>query len=65
MKPGSQGNHLRLDCVGNTLTFYINGNQVAQAQDGAYASGRIGFFGVSGNTGGLDAHFRNLVVYKP
>ena len=26
-------NHLRADCIGGTLTFYVNGNQVAQAQD--------------------------------
>ncbi|MFN8538948.1 MAG: hypothetical protein U0232_15925, partial [Thermomicrobiales bacterium] len=29
LKPGTQGNRLRLDCVGNKLTFYINDQQAA------------------------------------
>src|SRR5512133_389652 len=35
-------NHLRADCVGNTLTFYINNNQVASVQDGGLTHGDVG-----------------------
>jgi hypothetical protein len=58
-------NHLRADCVGNTLTFYVNGFQVAQAQDSALPSGDIGILAGTFATPGVDIVFDNFVVLQP
>ncbi len=41
VKPGS--NHLAARCVGNTLTFLINGNEVGSVNDDSFASGSLNF----------------------
>lgn len=58
-------NHLRADCVGNTLTFYVNGFQVAQAQDATLPSGDVGMLAGTFGTSGVDIVFDNFVVLQP
>lgn len=58
-------NHLRADCVGNTLSFYVNGFQVAQAQDATLTSGDIGILAGTFGTSGVDIVFDNFVVLQP
>jgi len=58
-------NHLRADCVGNTLTFYVNGFQVAQAQDAALTSGDVGILAGTFATPAVDIVFDNFVVLQP
>lgn len=58
-------NHLRADCTGNTLTFYINGFQVAQAQDSTLASGDVGLLAGTFASPGADILFDNFVVLQP
>jgi hypothetical protein len=58
-------NHLRGDCIGNTLTFYINGFQVAQAQDSSLTSGDVGLIAGTFATPGVDIVFDNFVVLQP
>lgn len=58
-------NHLRADCVGNTLTLYINGFQAAQAQDSTLASGDVGVLAGTFATPGVDVFFDNFVVLQP
>lgn len=58
-------NHLRADCVGNTLTFYVNGFQIAQAQDATLASGDIGILAGTFADPGVDIVFDNFVVLQP
>jgi len=58
-------NHLRADCVGNTLTFYINNNQVASAQDGDFASGDAGLLAGAFSQPGVDVLFDHFVVTQP
>jgi hypothetical protein len=58
-------NHLRADCAGQTLTFYINGFQVAQTQDSTLASGDIGLIAGTFATPGVDIIFDNFVVLAP
>ena len=41
IKTGMAVNHLRADCAGNTLTFYVNGFQVASVQNSALTSGDV------------------------
>jgi len=33
IKPGNASNHLRADCSGDTLTFYVNGEKVLEKKD--------------------------------
>lgn len=58
-------NHLRADCAGNTLTFFINGFQVAQAQDAILTSGDVGVLAGTFNEAGTDVLFDNFVVLQP
>lgn len=58
-------NHLRADCAGSTLTFYVNGFQIAQAQDSTLPSGDIGLLVGTFNEPGVDILFDNFVVLQP
>lgn len=58
-------NHLRGDCTGNTLTFYINGFQVAQAQDASLTSGSVGVLAGTFAVPGVDIVFDNFVTLQP
>lgn len=58
-------NHLRADCAGQTLTFYVNGFQIAQAQDTTLTSGDVGLLAGTFETAGVDIVFDNFVVLAP
>lgn len=58
-------NHLRADCAGQTLTFYVNGFQIAQAQDTTLTSGDVGIIAGTFATPGVDIIFDNFVVLEP
>lgn len=58
-------NHLRADCIGSTLSFYVNGFQIAQAQDETLASGEVGLLAGTFETSGVDIVFDNFVVLQP
>jgi hypothetical protein len=62
---GSGTNRIRFDCVGSTLTLYVNGNQLAQQTDSDYATGNVGLISGTFGTGGVDILFDNFYVYKP
>jgi hypothetical protein len=65
IKTGLAVNHLRADCSGNTFTFYVNGFQVAQAQDSTLTSGDVGLLAGTFATPGVDVVFDNFVVLQP
>jgi len=58
-------NHLRADCVGETLTFYVNFTQVASVQDADLSAGDIGLLAGAFNEPGVDVLFQNFVVIQP
>jgi len=58
-------NHLRADCISNTLTFYVNGFQLVQIQDTTLTEGDIGVLAGTFGTPGVDIIFDNFVVLKP
>lgn len=58
-------NTLRADCVGSTLTFYINGTQIAQVQDTTFTAGDVGLLAGTFDEAGTDILFDNFVVRKP
>lgn len=65
IKTGVAVNHLRADCVGTTLTFFVNGTQVAQVQDGTLSTGDVGLLAGTFDTPGVDVIFDNFVVLMP
>jgi len=65
IKTGLAVNHLRADCVGNTLTFYVNGFQLISVQDPRLTSGDIGLLAGTFAQPGVDVIFDNFVVLKP
>jgi hypothetical protein len=62
---GASTNHIRFDCVGSTLTLYVNGNQVDQQTDSDYTAGNVGLIAGTFDTAGTDILFDNYFVYKP
>jgi len=65
IKTGMAVNHLRADCTGDTLVFYVNGFQVASAQDSRLKSGDVGLLAGTFSQTGVDLMFDNFVVLKP
>jgi hypothetical protein len=62
---GTAQNHLRADCVGNTLTLYVNGVKLAEVQDSSLAIGDVGLLAGSFDQPGVDILFNNFIVKKP
>lgn len=58
-------NHLRADCIGDRLTFYINFTEVASATDTDFPSGDVGLIAGSFTEPGVDVLFDNFVVLQP
>jgi hypothetical protein len=58
-------NHLRADCIGNTLSFYVNFNEVAVVQDTDFASGDVGLLAGAFSQPGVDVLFDHFVVIQP
>ena len=64
IQPGKV-NHLRADCIGNKLTFYINFTEVASAMDTDLPTGDVGVLAGAFSQPGVDVLFDNFVVMQP
>lgn len=58
-------NHLRADCKGNILIFFVNGTPVAKAEDADLAEGDVGLLAGTFAQPGVDVIFDNFVVLQP
>ena len=65
IEAGSAINHLRAECVGETLTLYVNGQLVAQVRDLDFPVGDVGLFAGTYGAPGTDIRFDNFVVREP
>jgi len=65
IKPGAATNHIRADCIGDSLTLYVNGTKAASAQDATLKTGDTGLIAGTYSTPGTDVIFDNFVVSKP
>lgn len=63
--PGSALNHLRADCIGQTLTLYVNGVKLAEVEDDRFATGDVGLIAGSYTDAGVDIRFDDFVVSQP
>lgn len=62
---GNSTNRLRMDCVGDRISLYVNGNQVNSVQDNELVSGDVGLIAGTFSEAGTDIHFDNFKVLKP
>lgn len=62
---GSASNHIRLDCVGSTLSLYANGSLLGSVTDSTHTSGDVGLYAGTFDVSGTDILFDNFVVYRP
>jgi hypothetical protein len=58
-------NHLRFDCIGNTLAGYANNQPMAIARDSDFANGDAGLIIGAFSEGGVEISFDNFKVIKP
>jgi len=65
VKTGETTNHIRFDCIGNTLTLFANDTQLVQVTDDTLASGEVGLYSGTFDPGGTEILFDNFVVYQP
>ena len=62
---GEAINHLRADCKGNDLSFYVNGFQLADVHDATLTHGDVGLLAGTFGQPGADIVFDNFVALKP
>lgn len=63
---GQTTNYIRSDCIGNTLTLYVNGFKLIQVQDYDLSEGDVGLLaGTTPSNYGTDILFDNFVVAYP
>lgn len=58
-------NKIRLDCVGDVLTLYVNGQQIDQQTDSEYSSGNVGLLAGTYEIPGTDILFDDFTVLAP
>jgi hypothetical protein len=62
---GSLTNHIRFDCIGNSLTGYVNNQVLASAVDGDFSTGSAGLLAGTFDIPGVKIAFDNFMVIKP
>ena len=62
---GSSPNQLRFDCVGPSLTAYVNGQVLAATADPDLPDGDVGLLAGSFTEAGVDMAFDHFIVIKP
>jgi hypothetical protein len=65
IQPGEGVNHLRFDCIGNTLMGMVNGQVIASATDADFIKGDAGLIAGAFKEGGVEVSFAHFVVIKP
>jgi hypothetical protein len=65
IKQGATTNHIRFDCVGSTLTLYVDENMLDQQTDTSYKNGNVGLIAGTYTGPGTDILFDNFFVYQP
>jgi hypothetical protein len=65
IKTGFESNRIRFDCVGSTLSLYVNGKMLQEVTDSSFASGDVGLLAGTFDTAGTQVAFDNFVVSKP
>jgi hypothetical protein len=64
IRSADQVNRIRGDCIGNTLTLYVNDEPLVSAVDPSLGNGDVGLRADS-ETGDTEIRFDNFIVYNP
>lgn len=62
---GAASNRVRGDCVGSTLTLYVNGTMLAEITDTSFSTGDVGLMAGTFDVAGTDIAFDNFVARTP
>ncbi len=65
IKLDGANNTLRMDCVGNTLTLYVNGQFLGETFDSRLGSGDVGLYAKTFDVSSTEVQFDNFVVSEP
>jgi hypothetical protein len=65
IKPAGTDNQVQGDCVGDTLTLFANGQQLAQVRDGDFPNGVVGLIAGTRKETGTQVVFKNFTVLQP
>jgi hypothetical protein len=65
IQTGLATNHLQADCLGSTLAFFVNGEQVASADDSSFTGGDVGLWLGDYEMPGMEVYMDNFVVRRP
>ena len=65
IKTGVADNHMRADCIGNTLTLYVNGTELYSVEDSDFSSGSIGLIAGSYEDVPITVIYDNFVLTRP
>lgn len=65
IQTGGATNHLQADCVGQTMTFYVNNLPVALVKDSDHQNGDVGLLAGTFKGVNVDVTFDNFMVIKP
>jgi hypothetical protein len=65
IQTGNEFNYLRMDCIGNTISVYVNNAKLAEATDTDFAIGKVGLMAGSFSKPGVAILFDNFLVLKP
>jgi hypothetical protein len=65
IQAGEEGNQIRFDCIGNSLTGFVNNQPIALTQDADYSAGDAGLITGTFDETGVLIGFENFVVIKP
>lgn len=62
---GEEENHLRIECIGNRLALYVNGELLIETYDSDIPEGDVGFFVGTATATSTEILFDNLKVFEP
>jgi hypothetical protein len=62
---GPASNHLRADCIGDTLTLYANGVHLASVRDSRFERGEVGLLAGALGAAGTEVFFDNFTIINP
>jgi hypothetical protein len=65
IKQGSTSNHIRVECFGNLLTLFVNGEMLTSVTDSTLTSGDVGLLASTYDEAGVDILFDNFIVTMP
>ena len=65
LQPGDAVKHIQAACIQDQLSLWVNGELLAQATDGDFASGDVGLVAGSMDEANVEISFDNFIVQKP